>query len=142
MRTILFRGKLKSAGPKLDGEWVEGLLTSVAERGACIRAFESKNEIPVEQETVGEFAGLLDKCGKRIFEGDILSHTYTGKPYGCRKEREIKIMGKVAFHNEDGGFSIENIVENRMHYHITSVQGWEVIGNVFDNPELTEAQND
>jgi uncharacterized phage protein (TIGR01671 family) len=72
MREILFRAKRKDTG-----EWVEGFY------------FESFTEIPyimtlhdhilgmtefyeVDPATVGQFTGLLDKNGKRIFEGDIL----------------------------------------------------------------------
>jgi uncharacterized phage protein (TIGR01671 family) len=130
MRTILFRGK-----QRVTRDWFEGYYE-------VIQGHHYVDNMIIDPETLGQYTGLDDRNGIKIFEGDILSYTYIGKPYGCRKEREIKIMGKVAFHNEDGGFSIENIVENRMHYHIVAIQGWEVIGNIHDNPELLEAQDD
>jgi hypothetical protein len=122
MRTILFRGKRKSDPLKLDGEWIEGLLSSVAGRGATIRTVESKQEISVEQETVGQYTGLDNKNGKRVFEGDIMEY----------KDANVK----VGFSN--GCFNVEDKYGSK--YLISIIRSRECIGNIHDNPELLEEE--
>lgn len=77
----------------------------------------------INDETVGEYTGLTDKNGKRIFEGDIISGR--GDTY------------KVIF--EDGIFLIVNSHYTTGLYvaiHMEKID--EVIGNIHDNPELLE----
>lgn len=84
------------------------------------------SDLPIiRDETVGDYTGLTDKNGKRIFEGDIMSGR--GNTY------------KVIF--DEGVFRIENSNYTTGVYvaiHIEKID--EVIGTIYDNPELLEAE--
>ena len=127
MREVLFRGKRVD-----NGEWVEGELLHDM-KGRPWIYWTTPKELPVfflrsaivKSETVGEYTGLTDKNGKKIFEGDILSDgddTY-----------------KVVF--DEGVFRIENSHYTTGVYvaiHIDKID--EVIGNIHDNPEFLEVE--
>lgn len=127
MREILFRGKCKNNGELVygnlitDGEDVyilvkEDLLKGL-DIGGWIDGVQSYEVIP---ETVGQYIGL-DKNGTKIFEGDI-ARVFDGE----------YIDGVVGYSLEHGTFTIDN----------TSLLFWlpnvEIIGNVYDTPELLE----
>lgn len=143
MREILFRGK------RIDSEeWVEGGYFGVDEDGDALhtfiltncqtRDFTSEHSVftghKVDKKTVGQFTGLSDKNGKKIFEGDILLSRYEDKVedsgYGS-------IYNEVAFTNGSFGMIGENTgdIIPFSEYPVTEEV---VVGNIYDNPSLIQ----
>jgi uncharacterized phage protein (TIGR01671 family) len=120
MREILFRGKRTKTG-----KWVEGLLFHHCEKSSSIWSAELDRAVWVAPETVGQFTGLTDKNGKRIFEGDIVEINHNAYP---------GVKGEVFFKN--GSFMLKNVSD------VLTLYGFlpwcEVVGNIRDNPELLE----
>lgn len=120
MREILFRGK-----EIYTNEWHEGFLY-IGISGAC-EILETHEYFAVIPETVGQYTGLVDKNGKKIFEGDIVRII----------ERGATINAEVAFINKyAGGWVIRS--KNDSTASLCMRQDIEVIGNIHDNPELLE----
>lgn len=168
MREILFRGKRE-----LDGKWLYGLYSDdhVYETDfPCIMPLRSGNDYEdwsVIRETVGQYTGLTDKNGKKIFEGDILKQKTT-KKFAKYNNFEWECYGIVKFGEYDWrpgmqGYRsmgwyvkpLRNISINPPDYRIGNINAglnqddilnryypYEVIGNIHDNPELLEVQND
>lgn len=148
MREILFRGK------RLDnGEWVEGylLVSQRCNKGAfivtegldpdnllsCLNKTLEDCEIwsiyQVDPDTVGQYTGLKDKHGKRIFEGDIVR--YYERQLGGADAPVIQSVGY-----EEGGFCVHNYFLNNWLRNAVNgniqLEGIEIIGNIHDNPDL------
>lgn len=123
MRDILFRGK------RLDnGEWVYGnLFLSDTDGGAYILAGSRivTIEWEVDPSTVGQYTGLLDKNGERIFEGDVL--TVDGEDGFFVLEFQEDTARFVM-----SGDSIVVDFDNFWSYEV------EVMGNIHDSPEFLE----
>ena len=121
-REILFRGK------RVDtGEWVEGSLIGNDVIVGKIVEFEedyfcTEFWYKVDPETVGQFTGMTDKKGKKLFEGDVYS-------MGEKNILYVVIFDKSQF--------IGKQVGNRS---LAGLEYWksdiEIIGNIYDNPEL------
>ena len=129
MREILFRGKRTD-----NGEWVYGDLIQNVD---CLKIREQEKSIKkiaksyeVDLETVGQFTGLLDKNGKKIFEGDIVLGLFLF---------DMSINAVVKF--RDGAFGLEwhrgEIIEFNAFTSLCNIT-YEIIGNIYDNPELLE----
>ena len=131
MREILFRGKRVD-----NGKWVYGAyyglcrMTNKAGDFGYAHLIRQSNDEPlyrVDPETVGEYTGLTDKNGKRIFEGDIIALRSSGSIY------------EVAYDTTDSKFIIllRNGKDSFRRFY-NSDYFFSVIGNKWDNPELLE----
>ena len=161
MREILFRGK------RIDnGEWVEGCLLKVTLEGKTAHLIFGDNfsliggdvkalsHALVDPDTVGQFTGLTDKNGKKIFEGDIVRYgmIYDFECYLESLENPDAYDGEVCDHDIE-----VDVVEWCLGYdypafdlkkHQFECNGlsqimcgdyeYEIIGNIHDNPELLE----
>ena len=133
MQEILFRGKAINTG-----EWVEGWFVGKICDSIFSPARKSSQIIDdnlmwneVIPETVGKYTGLTDRNGKRIFEGGIVKNSDVIK-FGFHKafsDTDPYEYGEAyGFYLENEGES-SNISED-------FVNELEVIGNIYDNPEL------
>ena len=123
MRDILFRGKRLG-----DGEWIEGQLfiDDKKEKHEILIGFVNyRISWEVDPGTVGQYTGLTDKDGKKIFEGDIVNcYTFTG----MNDYRRGVVHWNEMFCGWYGKESCSLLCGLGEIY--------EVIGNIHDNPEL------
>jgi len=97
-------------------------------------------EEPLDRENfeVMQYTGLLDKNGKEIFEGDLIRHYWVDEYKGTSLDRR-EVIERVP-----GGFINRplNDKEKKTDYSLVHADNWnfEVIGNVWENPELLEEE--
>lgn len=155
MREILFRGKAINRKKGYhrtkykNGEWVYGLVTNLYDELFENIPAEMKNTngisgIEVDYKTIGQYTGLTDRNGKKIFEGDIVKIT----------DRNVcfDTMAVIEFGNPNGlytwGWQLKPLESKPfaveiLHWVDMEDSGAfiEVIGNIHDNPELLEVQD-
>lgn len=129
MREILFRGKHMAGGV-----WCEGNL-AVSKGGVAII---TPDNTPcgvygqVDPDTVGQYTGLIDKNGTKIFEGDIVSaHFDWNDPEA--ESRAVVEWGNFRWVTHQPGYEPDEITDFDKGL-------WTVIGNIHDNPELMEGE--
>ena len=143
MRDYLFKAKRKD-----NGEWVEGFylhhresLTDKGDHYIVVALGFGFDWYSVDPDTIGQYTGLKDKNGKRIFEGDIVHYLYEPGAGYWNSDQHSVIEWKST------GFFMRGIMGTNKYACST---GWlvstphgdgkcfEVIGNIYDNPELAE----
>lgn len=153
MREILFRAKAINRDPNREyrtnyknGDWVYGLIERIYDErfpnipSSMIDQYGVSN-IDVDYKTISEYTGLTDKNGKKIFDGDIV------KCYD--KNVDESFFAIIMFGNPNGfynyGWQFKPIGKTDFNVDILC---WvdmedtgayiEIIGNIFENPELLE----
>ena len=131
MREILFRGKSKSIN---KGEWIYGSFVEDTDLNTCCIRDKSLVYELVDRETVGQYTGLTDKNGKKIFEGDIVEFT---NKFTHKKGRAEIVFEAFKWKYSGCYYGGNPIVW--LCIDDTSIE-YEVIGNIHDNPELLEIE--
>ena len=106
-----------------NGKWSEGTLL-VTKQGCCITP-DATVYVAVDPETVGQYTGLTDKNGTKIFEGDIVKYGDT--------------VHNVVFEQRNGTAYfglVYSTLETLSFGYYQDLKQIEVIGNIYDNPEL------
>jgi len=152
-REILFRGK------RLDnGEWVIGCLITDDGKAFIVSECHWEEDIDsanrcmecfgfeVDPETVGQYTGLKDKNGVKIFEGDIVQRRAPiyklgeKAPVGDYLARGKVVWDESSF-TEVGYYAVsayDHLGNMTKYILFNGTNGWHVIGNIHDNPELLE----
>lgn len=126
MREILFKAK------RIDnGEWLEGLVTRIENTFCLIREYGSNISYECDVNTLCQYTGLNDKNGNKIWENDVVR--YYDELANIVKEDLVKWNKTHA--------SFTRLHETRMGLQYLYIDEGianrcEVIGNIFDNPEL------
>ncbi len=135
MREILFKAKRKD-----NGEWVEGYYRADPDLDMHYicgwNYYPSENglerepfEYEINPETLCQYIGLKDKNGKKIWENDIVK---------CRHSQSF---GNVKWYCGDYiGWCVDDVYDCEQQFDKDMFDTCEVIGNVFDNPELLEVE--
>jgi uncharacterized phage protein (TIGR01671 family) len=153
MREILFRAKRED-----NGEWAYGYYVRLPDAAGSASMIhtparnpdESNSSHFIRSSTIGQFTGLTDKNGVKIFDGDILQ----GDEYPYCSEGEYNYFAEVVWFDEGccgaGLYTHKNpksTVKGISHGNCEWLEDfdsdkWQVIGNIYDNPELIGGETD
>ncbi|EGI1283585.1 TPA_asm: hypothetical protein GF120_05100 [Listeria monocytogenes] len=135
MREIEFRAKVKRSLQleQIKNGWIHGgifenkIISRNTNEGSICAGFCS--EVEIMPETVGQFTGLKDKNGKKIFEGDIVEIDVHDHLDGNVIKGKVIFLEGAWLVTDSGSFAISLWSE---------INEIEVIGNIHENPELLE----
>ena len=125
MRTIKFRGK-----DRRTGKWFYGNLYVKDTRGRTHICTPERGCFDIDPETIGQFTGLYDCNGNKIYEGDIVEWEKDGLMYVV-KFWDGMFYASVKECNDGifGGFPLHALTKH-------DDRKCKIVGNIFDNPEL------
>lgn len=153
MREILLRGQ------RVDSkEWVYGGIVHQSDYygikadkwliidGTTTYDYDIGEWCDVIPESVGQYTGLMDKNGKKIYEGDIVKYQFDNDDCPFPNKNTEKRIGRVFFSDFRASFSItagrngSASMNNDLFKYVQNGNRVEVIGNIYDNPELLEVE--
>lgn len=141
MREILFRGKRVD-----NGEWVEGFFWKDiwGDGESCYIHYDTE-DYQVDPTTVGQYTGLNERSGKRIFDGDIVYDNFYFRENHIKLFLLFQYLGSMlcTIELQDEHLKIKNKdywIPKPMCFE--SLMGFEpkICGNIHDNPELLEVK--
>ena len=129
MREILFRGKPIDEETIIGNDFYYGDLCHYANGEVTIRQPETGYEMAVVPETIGQFTGITDRNGKKIFEGDIIKTDLFGKNHFISFGKSAK-WGQC--------FCVQS---NNSIIYLTEIyaKSSDIIGDLHSNPELLDS---
>lgn len=147
MKEILFRGQtrrygerlLNVAGDKMPSNWVYGGICkgdgdhSIIYGSNAYPDLRICDKYAVYTDTIGQYTGIIDKNGKKLFEGDIVRFI---------NEDEIGVVSIVHYDVDLLSFTFESefsfyTLSDVLHlYDYGEGEKFEIIGNIYDNPDL------
>ncbi|HCY9405311.1 TPA: hypothetical protein O2F68_002716 [Enterococcus faecalis] len=104
------------------GKWHVGLLTFMFGQYAIVNEADENTVYLIDKETIGQSTGLKDKNGVEIFEGDVFQGPHDFGPSGFHDRRAV----------------VNFDVEKGYQWEYWLIDKIEVIGNIYENPELLE----
>ena len=134
MREIEFRGKTP------EGKWIYGGISITNDRAWIDQGFIGREwfgDTFVDKDTIGQYTGIKDENDIEIYEGDIIKFSYDAF---IGNFDTFTAKGIVVF--EDGAFFVNclenerNIKDEQFLLYEINIDAIEIIGNIWDNPEL------
>jgi uncharacterized phage protein (TIGR01671 family) len=126
LRVIKFRGIRQDTGEWAYGDFMRrpsgAFISYICEAGHFQRF--------VDENTIGQFTGLVDSAGMEIFEGDIVEIRLPAREYEFRP----RIKAVISFQN--GCFWFDGEGHTDCNWHFYNAEDRTVIGNIFENSEL------
>ena len=163
-REILFKAKRKDNGKWVEGYYIYHIKRTICPFGDSVKPEDEQHVImqddfsdwnmprgtvvyEIDPDTLCQYTGLTDKNGKKIWENDILrySYDYDGSPF-LKDGEEIKYRAGAVFWSEwRGSWAVcgrgnKKCTNNDVFKYNRNPNRTEVIGNIFDNPELLEVE--
>ena len=143
MREILFRGKTSK------GEWIYGFYMNKGVKDIIVDTTRGSLGfgLEVDGETVGQYTGLNDKNGNKIFEGDIVKVVYIeNRQYqGVVYSDEHTWVEEIIYSEENACYMLKLMCDDIPMYrplhnfeNLARIKDVEVIGNIYDNKNLLE----
>ena len=132
-----------------NGEWVTGYYTKSIVNGSVfgyIRESIFGTDIKIMLNTLCQYTGLKDKNGKLIWENDIVSFQFDNDDCPFPNKDTKKRIGKVFFSDFRASWSIamgkngSKSLNNDLWKYVQNGNRVEIVGNIFDNPELLESE--
>ena len=149
MKEIKFRGQTRKKGEKVrmdgtpvEGNWVYGGVMQGKGDFSIIYENETYEKRTVYTDTVCQYTGLKDKNGKEIYEGDIVCFQLDNDSCPFPNKDTKKRFGRIFFSDYRASFSItmgrngNKSINNDLYKYVQCGNRVEVIGNIFDKPEL------
>ena len=159
MREIEFRGKRIDNGEWVYGlpmymnyikqftkhEWIDNLDNN------RVKTYQTSADFQIEEKTLGQYTGLKDKNGTKIFEGDIVrTQEYRTRPHSTNAKKK-RFLGVVEYfeyqhHNSiaiyDNGYKVKTFEDTGEYkcFDWSYFYDCEVVGNIYDKPELVNGE--